>query len=291
LKQAVQGGDVVITGVSQRMKAPAQSIGKVNTMSGQHALSGRVWALARDPQGCREVQQALEAANDEERQAIALELQGHVWDAMRCPHANYVLQKSITMQSPVACQFVIDEILKKGERAIAQVARHKYGCRILQRLLEHCSVEQVLGLVDALLADSIPTCRHPYGNYVMQHMLEYGTDEQRITLIKKLEQHAPVVGADEYACAVIGKAMVCGQRNDQVALAQALAQVPETISFMARTRHGHVAARLVLQFLEGSAHEQARGQIRADAATLRGSRYGRLVVASLHQDGSTATAA
>ena len=100
-------------------------------------------------------------------------------------------------------------------------------------------------LVEALLTDAISTARHPYGNYVMQHLLEHGSNDQRSTLIRMLEQHAPVVAADEYACAVIGKAMARGQRQDQMALARALAKVPETLSFMARTRHGHVAARLV----------------------------------------------
>lgn len=278
-------------GESSRQRAPlptgdqGEPCVKASATSCQSALTGRVWSLARDPQGCRELQHALEAAaSEEERLAIAMELQGHVWDAMRCPHANYVLQKSIALLSPLASQFVIDEVVKKGERAIAQAARHKYGCRILQRLLERCNCEQVSHLVEALLSDAISTSRHPYGNYVMQHLLEHGTKDQRSTLIKMLEQHAPVAGADEYACAVVGKAMLCGQRDDQVALARALAKAPETISFMARTRHGHVAARLVLKTLEGSEHDQARGQIRADAATLRGSRYGRLVVASLHQD-------
>jgi pumilio RNA-binding family len=233
------------------------------------------------------VQHALEVAKEDERMAITMELHGHVWDAMRCPHANYVLQKSIALQSPLASQFVIDEIMKKGERAIAQAARHKYGCRIIQRLLEHCSGEQTSCLVEALLADAVTTSRHPYGNYVMQHLLDCGTNDQRSALIRKLEQHAPVIGADEYACAVIGKAMACGQRDDQVALARALAHAPETISFMARTRHGHVAARLVLQALEGSEHDQAKCQIRADAATLRSSRYGRMLVASLHPDATS----
>jgi len=289
----MHGGNVAIPVISESSRHRAkplstagqsESCGISSASGSESALSGRVWSRARDPQGCREVQHALEAANENERLAITMELHGHVWDAMRCPHANYVLQKSIALQNPLASQFAIDEIMKKGERAIAQAARHKYSCRIIQRLLEHCSCEQVSCLVEALLADAVATSRHPYGNYVMQHLLECGTKDQRSTLIRMLEQHAPVIGADEYACAVIGKAMACGQREEQVALARALAHVPETISFMARTRQGHVAARLVLQALEGSEHDQARGQIKADAATLRSSRYGRLVVASLYQD-------
>mmetsp|Transcript_11078 Transcript_11078/g.22938 ORF Transcript_11078/g.22938 Transcript_11078/m.22938 type:complete len:421 (+) Transcript_11078:68-1330(+) len=132
--------------------------------------SGRVWSLSRDPAGCREVQAALEAAgSEEERQALAGELRGRVSEALRCPHANFVLQKCIAVIRPRNLQFIVDEILFKGAGAVAHVARHKYGCRIIQRLLEHLSPAQLHGLVDDLLEDAMTTCKHPYGCCIAIH--------------------------------------------------------------------------------------------------------------------------
>lgn len=161
------------------------------------ALTGRVWALARDPKGCREVQEALDSADNEEvRVAMVAELHHHVWEAMRCPHANFVIQKAIALLRPDEVQFVVDEIVEKGHRAIAQAAKHKFGCRIIQRLLEHCSGNQLKSLSDGLLSDAVSTARHPYGNYVMQQLLEYGTDKQKHTLIEELQKHACAVGTN-----------------------------------------------------------------------------------------------
>eukprot|EP00418_Pyrodinium_bahamense_P009193 CAMPEP_0179110146 /NCGR_PEP_ID=MMETSP0796-20121207/51393_1 /TAXON_ID=73915 /ORGANISM="Pyrodinium bahamense, Strain pbaha01" /LENGTH=394 /DNA_ID=CAMNT_0020808275 /DNA_START=24 /DNA_END=1209 /DNA_ORIENTATION=- len=239
--------------------------------------SGRVWSLSRDPTGCREVQAALDAAqSEEERIALAAELQGRISEALRCPHANYVLQKCITVMRPRHLQFIVDEILFKGAGAVAHVARHKYGCRIIQRLLEHLSAAQLHGLVEGLLVDAIATCKHPYGNYVMQHLLEHGTARQRHDLIQLLTQHAATVGKDSYACEVVGKAMALGTREDQVSLARALLQVPGFIPLMARTQRGHVSTKLILRVLEGPEHEEARCKISAEAALTRGRRDAQL---------------
>mmetsp|Transcript_46737 Transcript_46737/g.99847 ORF Transcript_46737/g.99847 Transcript_46737/m.99847 type:complete len:384 (-) Transcript_46737:117-1268(-) len=247
---------------------------------------GRVWALAQDPQGCRDVQAAFEAADsEEERAALASELRGHTCEALRCPHANYVLQKCIAMMSAHRLDFVVDELAAKGPGTVAYSARHKYGCRIVQRMLEHCLPSQVQGIAEHLLQDAIGTCLHPYGNYVMQHLLEFGTAEQRSRLTRLLLQHIAVVGADPHACAVVGKAMTYGARGDQVSLARGLLLVPGLIASMARSRHGHVAAKLILNVLEGPELEEACSQLLADADCLRNSRYGQLVLASLKSEG------
>jgi len=247
-------------------------------------VAGRVWALARDPRGCREVQRALEVAgSDEARSALANELRGHVWEAMRCPHANHVLQKCIVSMRPQQSQFIIDELLcgTAGPSGASQAARHRYGCRIVERLIEHCPPQQVKRLVEDLVSDAVALSKHPYGNYVMQHLLEHGPPDQRRRLTRMLELHAHTAGSDCYARAVVSKALSHGAHADQVALARALLREPGLIATMARTRHGHVAAKFVLQNLEGQDSVEARRQLTADLAVLRASRYGRFVAACL----------
>lgn len=243
------------------------------------AVRGRVWLLSRDRNGCREVQRAFdEAGNDDARALLAAELKGHVWEALRCPHANFVLQKCIVATRPQHLNFLIEELMQKG---VAAAARHKYGCRIIQRLLEHCEPEQLADLADTLIADSIALSRHVYANFVMQHLLEHGAAPLRCRLTRLLEQHAYTTGSDMYASAVVAKALTHAAPDDQVALARALVREAGLLPGMARNRYGHTAVRLILQILEGSDCEAARRQLSAHAASLRTSRYGRLVVASL----------
>merc|ERR1719277_852214 len=141
---------------------------------GAMAVPGNVWHLSRDPRGCRAVQSALEeASTDKEREALAGELRGNCDRAARCPHANHVLQKIVVKLRPQSLQFVIDEIVEAG---VLQVARHKYGCRVIQRLIEHCEELQVQEVIGDLLRNFRLLAKRPYSNYVLQHMLQYGSE-------------------------------------------------------------------------------------------------------------------
>uniref|UniRef100_A0A7S0BCI0 PUM-HD domain-containing protein n=1 Tax=Pyrodinium bahamense TaxID=73915 RepID=A0A7S0BCI0_9DINO len=236
-------------------------------------VCGRVWKLSQDPVGCQEVQRAFEeAASEDDRVAIAVELRGHVWEALRCPHANYVLQKCIVTMTPQHTQFVIDELGRRGRGGACQAARHCFGCRIVERLLERCPPAQVQRLTEALLDDALALSAHRYGNYVVQHLLEHGTPAQQQHLAALLAENAQVLGANCYTSAVLIKALSWGPPEGQVLLARALLSVPGLFSTMARTRHGRLAAKLVLKVLEVPGElDSAVRHLTTEAASFRAS--------------------
>eukprot|EP00930_Biecheleria_cincta_P100421 TRINITY_DN92064_c0_g1_i1.p1 TRINITY_DN92064_c0_g1~~TRINITY_DN92064_c0_g1_i1.p1 ORF type:complete len:363 (+),score=61.53 TRINITY_DN92064_c0_g1_i1:83-1090(+) len=245
-------------------------------------MAGRVWALSQKQKGCRSVQDALDACKyDQERKAIAAELEGHVWDAVRCPHANYVIQKLIMTLSPYDSQFIIDEIMTHGPKAPGQVSRHRYGCRIMQRLLEHCRPEQLEQLVENLIRETLLLSKHQFGNFVIQQLLEHGTDLQRGRACHQLARKACELGSDPNASAVLAKAMACASLDDQTSLAHTLLSQPGLLTAMAHSRHGHLVAQCMLQVLEGPELEHAVAEVASHASALTASRYGRLVVKSL----------
>lgn len=250
------------------------------SMASCEPVTGRVWRLSQDATGCREVQHALEASTgQDEREAIAGELRGRIAEAARCPHANHVVQKLVVTMRPQSLQFIIDELMAGG--GSVQAARHKFGCRILQRLLEHCPPAQVSDLVEAVLAEAVPISRHPYGNYVMQHLLEFGTGEQKHRLAQVLEREMRGLGSDTYGCAVVSSALCHSSHGDQLALARTLLKEPGLLVYMACTRHGHLAVTHALQVLEGQERLEARQHLAAESTALCSSRYGRVVVACL----------
>lgn len=140
--------------------------------SSEGPIRGRVWCMSQRRNSCRFVQASLETCSDAERFALALELQGHVWAAAKSACANYVLQKFIQLLRPKDCQFIIDELMT-NPADVPNLARHEYGCRILQRLLEHCQA-QMEGLVKLLLEDARALMCHSYGTYVMQQIFDFG---------------------------------------------------------------------------------------------------------------------
>lgn len=62
------------------------------------------------------------------------------------------------------------------------LSTHPYGCRVIQRILEHCNETQKRAILDELLQSTEKLVVDQYGNYVVQHVLEHGdqVDKSRI---------------------------------------------------------------------------------------------------------------
>lgn len=267
---ALHEGQGMATAAADRLRVGTRCTeGPLSPQSPQ--LHGRVWALSREPAGCRRVQRALEDATcDSHRDAIVKELRGHVWEALRCPHANYVLQKCIVTSRPQSVQFIIEELMRKGPGSAQQVACHRFGCRILERLLEHCLPEQVADIVNDLLSDAVALTTHLYGNYVMQHLLEFGAPETRRRASRLLADSVRDVGLNSYGSAVLLKVLAHAEQQDQVQLARALVAEPVLFTAMARGRPGSPVTKRAVQVLLPAERDVAR--------RLLGGRQGRMAV-------------
>jgi pumilio RNA-binding family len=53
---------------------------------------------------------------------------------------NHVIQKCIELVKAQHIQFIVDDF--KGQ--MFNLATHPYGCRVIQRLLEHCQEDQLV---------------------------------------------------------------------------------------------------------------------------------------------------
>ena len=73
-------------------------------------LTGHVWAWSQNDVGCRLVQEILELGTRDAAE-LALELRGHVLEAVMCPYANYVIQKVVSHLSTAASAFVAQELV------------------------------------------------------------------------------------------------------------------------------------------------------------------------------------
>lgn len=249
------------------------------------SVLGQVWHMSKDVQGCRLVQLAFDnATNNEQRMALAEELHGHVWEGVRDLNANHVLQKCIATVSPGVSQFIVDELVFRDESAVTNTAKHRYGCRIIQRLLEHCPPHQVTVLTENLLERAEGLCTHAFANYVMQHILEHGTTEQQRHLTEILRRQVTAMASDAYGSAVLGKALHHVPPEEQQALAKAVLDHPGLLVSMACNRHGQAASKHLLQTLTGPLRDEARRQFFMGSEKLRASRYGRLVQKQMGPD-------
>ena len=54
---------------------------------------------------------------------------------------------------------------------VFSLSTHPYGCRVIQRILEHCLPEQTASILEELHQNTEQLIQDQYGNYVIQHVL------------------------------------------------------------------------------------------------------------------------
>lgn len=63
------------------------------------------------------------------------------------------------------------------------LSTHPYGCRVIQRILEHCTNEQTTPILEELHEHTERLVQDQYGNYVVQHVLEHGRAEDKSKIV------------------------------------------------------------------------------------------------------------
>lgn len=157
-----------------------------------------LWQLANNDAGTWVLQWAIESWSSSSQEGRAVTdmfkmfsgdhddpLRTLLLDACESRHANFLLQKCIEKRPFQSMRFAVDKLAEivPGTSAtprilrVLAVALHKFGCRVLERLIRHGSHD--LGM-QALMCDLVRgenlrrLVRHQFGNHIVQNILEHG---------------------------------------------------------------------------------------------------------------------
>jgi len=233
------------------------------------AVCASVLALSLDQAGCRVVQTALEMADLQRAEDLVEGLHGHVCEAVISPHGNYVIQKLIEVMPTAQAYFVTLELTGKG----AAFARHRYGCRIMCRLLEHSAHEtHTMALVDEVVAEAVSLSRHAFGHHVIQSIFEHGTPEQLHKVVEALRSDLPRNAQNRNVTYVIEKALSYCAEEDRETLINDLLSDDQ---FYELTQHqfGSFIIRALLK-LPGNASHRTLAQLERAYCILQASKHG-----------------
>lgn len=155
------------------------------------ALREGVRGFARVKTGSRFLQLTMTAPEtcNERRYEILGGLRGDLVAASKDPHANHLVQVCITTVPVNRLDEVLFEIAASCRPS--RFARHAYGCRVVQRLLENADPGRpaTAAFTEMLAEEAIPLCMHYYGNYVVQALVENSTRRQCGQLVAELAPH------------------------------------------------------------------------------------------------------
>lgn len=128
---------------------------------------------------------------------------------MRCvkdQNGNHVVQKAIERVPGQHIQFILDSFSTK----VGELAIHAYGCRVIQRVLEHCEEPAKRSVLAELHACGSTLISDQYGNYVTQHIIEHGYPEDRARVIGLVKMNLLAFSKHKFASNVVEKCLIFG---------------------------------------------------------------------------------
>lgn len=189
--------------------------------------------------GSRVVQKAIGNASPQERETFAEALLPHAMDLYMSPHGNHVLAKLIEVlpSTRLVC------IAQRMRGQATSVARHQFGSRILERLMEHCTEEQIGFLLDELFDDEQnleALARHPFANFVVQHIFEHGMASRKSHCFRMLLPHVLQHATHKTASNVVQRMLEHADVTGQALIADAFlaGEGESSLETIAATRYG-----------------------------------------------------
>ncbi|KAF8163318.1 armadillo-type protein [Crassisporium funariophilum] len=232
------------------------------------AVEANVVTFSLQIYGCRVVQKAIEYISPGQQDSIICELQNHILRCIKDAHGNHVIQKLIEVVSPERLTFlpsICDNLL--------ELATHPYGCRVLQRCLEHLPEERTRSLLEAVHHFTIDLMQDQYGNYVIQFLIQQGRAQDKALVISKIRGNLIQLAQHKYASNVCEKALVCADTDSRRLLINEI-MVPQldgqsAILIMIKDQYANYVLQRALTVVEGDQRELFFSQVKPLLVVLR----------------------
>ncbi|KAM9298311.1 pumilio homolog 2 isoform 3-T3 [Morus bassanus] len=248
-------------------------------------IRGHVLPLALQMYGCRVIQKALESISPDQQviNEMVKELDGHVLKCVKDQNGNHVVQKCIECVQPQSLQFIIDAF--KGQ--VFVLSTHPYGCRVIQRILEHCTAEQTLPILEELHQHTEQLVQDQYGNYVIQHVLEHGRPEDKSKIVSEIRGKVLALSQHKFASNVVEKCVTHASRAERALLIDEVCcqnDGPHSALYtMMKDQYANYVVQKMIDMAEPGQRKIIMHKIRPHITTLRKYTYGKHILAKLEK--------
>uniref|UniRef100_A0A915HNI9 PUM-HD domain-containing protein n=1 Tax=Romanomermis culicivorax TaxID=13658 RepID=A0A915HNI9_ROMCU len=281
-------------------------------------MRGKILNLTLNMYGCRVVQKALERVEREGQRMIADELTGHILRCVKDQNGNHVVQKVIETLDAKQLAFVVlalagqyfysqkydsydtpalkfwgisDPCPKEVALSprplqnIVALSTHSYGCRVIQRILERCSEEEKLSILNELIENFPILVVDQYGNYVVQHILQHGNQETRSRIIQAVRGDMIRLSQHKFASNVVEKCVEFATTeerrvliNDIIGKANAGTVASCPLLLMMKDQYANYVVQKMLELSEPVQRKEMMYLIRYHMPTLKRYTYGKHIL-------------
>merc|ERR1711871_286546 len=271
-------------------------------------VMGQSVNLAMQMYGCRVIQKALEYVGTPRLIALVAEFDGQqVLSCVYDQNGNHVIQKCIEIVSRTARAASSQElsdylssriqfIITAFQGQVKELSKHPYGCRVVQRILEHCTNGQKASVLEELRKCCADLVQDQYGNYVIQHVMQHGWDPDRVILIREVQSHLLDFSQHKFASNVVEKCLQYANKVDRDAMIWGIINVTFDLNNPVDAKTGHCVlenmvrdpyANYVVQKVIDVSDEKQRGAIiryvKDNIIQLRKYTYGKHIIVRLEK--------
>ncbi|CAM9938337.1 unnamed protein product, partial [Chrysoparadoxa australica] len=257
-------------------------------------LVGHAVQLSLQMYGCRVVQKALEFASIDTLIALVSEFNGQVMGCVQDQNGNHVIQKCIEVVSVKAKQegsylhrhihFIIDAFKDQVEK----LSTHAYGCRVIQRILEHCIDEQKNPILEEIRNGFGGLIQDQYGNYVIQHVLKHGRPADRKMLMDEVKRCLLAYSQHKFASNVVEKCLQYGTSEERKALLDHLIYghadgQASLLQVMVCDPYANYVVQKIIDVADAEQRETIITEIKTHASQLKRFTFGKHIISRLEK--------
>nr|XP_023690481.1 pumilio homolog 2 [Paramormyrops kingsleyae] len=254
-------------------------------------IRGHVLPLALQMYGCRVIQKALESISSDQQVIVSWSLFLPVFCGRlaRVPILRHRLTCLMHPNSPEIVLLTSQDLtfLVGASPQVFVLSTHPYGCRVIQRILEHCTQDQTLPILEELHQHTEQLVQDQYGNYVIQHVLEHGRAEDKSKIVAEIRGKVLALSQHKFASNVVEKCVTHSSRAERALLIDEVCcqnDGPHSALYsMMKDQYANYVVQKMIDMAEPAQRKIIMHKIRPHIATLRKYTYGKHILAKLEK--------
>jgi hypothetical protein len=235
-------------------------------------FTNNVQELSMNHYSCRVVQRVLRYDNPEYldiKQLILSQIDSNniILDKfIQHPFGNHVVQKCIEC---IPSEY-LSTICKHIEGKVFDYAVHIYGCRVMQRLMQYCTITQVRPIYKEILNNVVEMCNNQYANYVVQMMLKLCKDSSLTNqLVAIIASNVDILCPEKFSSNVIEFCLLkCGDLHQKQILDALLygynqkhPNKPALVADLVRNEYGNYVIQTMAEVSMSAENEKYRNDL------------------------------
>jgi pumilio RNA-binding family len=190
-----------------------------------------------------------------------------------------VVQKVIECVPPKHLNFIVDAF--KGQ--VYQLSTHPYGCRVIQRILEHCDQDQTAQILDEIHPQTEQLTQDQYGNYVVQHILEHGRPDDKLKITNEMRGRVVQLAQHKFASNVIEKCVTSSSRSIRALMIDEVCSSSDALFTMMKDQYANYVVQKMLDIADMPQKRKLISQMKPHISNLKRYTYGKHIITKLEK--------